>query len=183
MEGEGGRWWEGERENKVPPCSTLCGCALCAVPYVLCSVCSALCMLCALCYVCRLHVLTYTWIAPLPIFPRYPAAEMKHGPLALIDEFMPVVMICPRSDPTYQKTKANLEEVLARKGSVVLITEEDNTELDDTCEFVIKIPSCPEFLMPLLTVVPLQLISYFIADLRGCSIDQPRNLAKSVTVE
>lgn len=113
----------------------------------------------------------------------YPAAEMKHGPLALIDQFMPVIMIAPKSDPTYEKTKANIEEVIARKGSVICITEEGNHELDHQCEHVIRVPTVPEPFAPILTVIPLQLMSYYIADLRGCSIDQPRNLAKSVTVE
>eukprot|EP00948_MAST-09A_sp_MAST-9A-sp1_P002166 g2166.t1 len=113
----------------------------------------------------------------------YPAAEMKHGPLALIDEFMPVVVICPSSDPTYEKTKANMQEVKARKGNIIVITDEGNTELDEFCDFTIHIPKVPEWAMPLLTVVPLQLMSYYIADMRGCSVDQPRNLAKSVTVE
>ena len=113
----------------------------------------------------------------------YPAAEMKHGPLALIDRFMPVVMIAPSSDPTYDKTKANIKEVLARKGSVIAITESGNNELDAECEHVIYTPNVPECMQPLVTVIPLQLLSYYIADLRGCSIDQPRNLAKSVTVE
>ena len=113
----------------------------------------------------------------------YPAAEMKHGPLALIDQFMPVIMIAPKSDPTYEKTKANIEEVIARQGSVICITEEGNHELDEQCEHVIRVPVVPEPFAPILTVIPLQLMSYYIADLRGCSIDQPRNLAKSVTVE
>ena len=113
----------------------------------------------------------------------YPAAEMKHGPLALIDQFMPVIMIAPKSDPTYEKTKANIEEVIARQGSVIAITEEGNHELDHQCEHVIRVPVVPEPFAPILTVIPLQLMSYYIADLRGCSIDQPRNLAKSVTVE
>ena len=113
----------------------------------------------------------------------YPAAEMKHGPLALIDRFMPVVMIAPASDPTYEKAKANMKEVMARQGSVIAITEEGNHELDEECEHVIYTPPVPECMQPLVTVIPLQLLSYYIADLRGCSIDQPRNLAKSVTVE
>ena len=100
-----------------------------------------------------------------------------------VDQFMPVVMIAPSSDPTYSKTKANIEEVIARKGSVVLITEEGNHDLDDQCEFIIRIPHTEDWHMPVLTVIPLQLMSYYIADIRGCSIDQPRNLAKSVTVE
>lgn len=113
----------------------------------------------------------------------YPAAEMKHGPLALIDRFMPVVMIAPTSDPTYEKSLANMQEVMARGGSVVMITNMGNNELDDKCEFVLHVPSAPDWIMPLLTVVPLQLMSYYIADMRGCNVDQPRNLAKSVTVE
>ena len=113
----------------------------------------------------------------------YPAAEMKHGPIALIDQFMPVVVIAPRSDPNYLKMVSNIEEVLARGGNVIVITEEGNDELDARCECVVKVPQTREFLMPLLTVVPLQLIAYYIADLRRCNVDQPRNLAKSVTVE
>mmetsp|Transcript_22833 Transcript_22833/g.30445 ORF Transcript_22833/g.30445 Transcript_22833/m.30445 type:complete len:231 (-) Transcript_22833:82-774(-) len=113
----------------------------------------------------------------------YAAAEMKHGPIALIDKFMPVVVIAPREDPSYHKLKSNMEEVLARGGAVIAVTEEGNDELDDKAESVIKIPTAPEWLSPLLTVIPLQLLSYYIADLRGCSVDQPRNLAKSVTVE
>mmetsp|Transcript_6609 Transcript_6609/g.14424 ORF Transcript_6609/g.14424 Transcript_6609/m.14424 type:complete len:637 (+) Transcript_6609:376-2286(+) len=113
----------------------------------------------------------------------YPAAEMKHGPIALIDEFMPVVIIAPRSDPNYLKLKSNIEEVLARGGSVIAITEEDNEDLDSRCECVIRVPRTEDFLMPLLTVLPLQLMAYYIADMRKCNVDQPRNLAKSVTVE
>jgi len=113
----------------------------------------------------------------------YPAAEMKHGPIALIDQFMPVVVIAPTSDPNYLKLQSNIEEVLARGGSVIAITEEGNDELDAKCECVVKVPRTSEFLMPLLAVVPLQLLAYYIADMRGCNVDQPRNLAKSVTVE
>merc|ERR1719171_3056653 len=112
----------------------------------------------------------------------YPAAEMKHGPIALIDQFMPVVVIAPRSDPNYLKLASNIEEVLARGGNVIAITEEGNDELDDKCECVVKVPRTEEFLMPLLCVVPLQLLAYYIADMRKCNVDQPRNLAKSVTV-
>ena len=108
---------------------------------------------------------------------------MKHGPIALIDQFMPVVVIAPRSDPNYMKLQSNIEEVLARGGSVIAITEEGNDELDGECECVLKVPPTEEFLMPLLAVVPLQLLAYYIADMRGCNVDQPRNLAKSVTVE
>jgi len=112
----------------------------------------------------------------------YPAAEMKHGPIALIDQFMPVVFIAMK-DRTYEKLNSNIEEVAARRGSVIAITDEGNGELDGLCEAVIRIPQVEEFLSPLLTVVPLQLLSYHIAVLRGCDVDQPRNLAKSVTVE
>jgi len=113
----------------------------------------------------------------------YPAAEMKHGPIALIDEFMPVVIIAPRSDPNYRKLVSNIEEVRARGGSVIAITESDNDELDERCEYVIRVPSTSDFLTPLLCVLPLQLMAYYIADMRKCNVDQPRNLAKSVTVE
>lgn len=113
----------------------------------------------------------------------YAAAEMKHGPIALIDKFMPVVVIAPHSDSTYLKIKSNIEEVLARGGCVIAVTEEGNDDLNEKCEAVLKVPVTSEFLSPLLTVVPLQLMSYYIADLRKCHVDQPRNLAKSVTVE
>ncbi|EER03907.1 conserved hypothetical protein [Perkinsus marinus ATCC 50983] len=116
----------------------------------------------------------------------YPAAEMKHGPIALIDRMMPVVCIAPKSDPTYDKVKANIEEVKARDGELIIITEEGNHDLDRFVsdeEYIIRIPSVDVNLEPIIAVIPLQLLSYYIADLRGCSIDQPRNLAKSVTVE
>ncbi len=112
----------------------------------------------------------------------YPAAEMKHGPIALIDQFMPVVFIAMK-DSTYAKVISNIEEVVARKGSVIAITDTGNGELDALCEYVIRIPATEEFLSPLLTVIPLQLLSYHVAVMRGCNVDQPRNLAKSVTVE
>ncbi len=112
----------------------------------------------------------------------YPAAEMKHGPIALIDRFMPVVFIAMK-DATYDKVVSNIEEVVARQGSVIAITDEENHELDRLSEAVIRIPRAADFLLPLLTVVPLQLLSYHVAVLRGCNVDQPRNLAKSVTVE
>lgn len=112
----------------------------------------------------------------------YPAAEMKHGPIALIDRFMPVVFIAMK-DRTYDKVMSNIEEVVARQGSVIAITDGDNSELEDLCEYVIRIPAVKEPFSPLLTVVPLQLLSYHIAVMRGCHVDQPRNLAKSVTVE
>ncbi len=113
----------------------------------------------------------------------YPAAEMKHGPIALIDQFMPVVFIALRDNSTYWKVVSNIEEVVARKGNVIVITDDDNRELDELCEHVICVPKTLEFLSPLMTVIPMQLLSYHIAVLRGCDVDQPRNLAKSVTVE
>lgn len=114
----------------------------------------------------------------------YPAAEMKHGPIALIDRFMPVVFLAMH-DATYDKVVSNIEEVAAREGCVVAVTEDDNgTEaLDRLCEHVIRIPKVRDFLSPILSVVPLQLLSYHVAVMRGCNVDQPRNLAKSVTVE
>ena len=112
----------------------------------------------------------------------YPAAEMKHGPIALIDRFMPVVVIAMK-DSTYDKVLSNIEEVAARDGSVIAITDDKTEELTELCEYVLEIPQTEEFLAPLLTVIPLQLLSYHIAVMRGCHVDQPRNLAKSVTVE
>ena len=110
---------------------------------------------------------------------------MKHGPIALIDSMMPVVVIAPRSDPNYDKVRSNIEQVKARAGELILITEEGNTDLDrfTSPEFIVKVPVVDVCLQPLVAVIPLQLLAYYIADLRGCSIDQPRNLAKSVTVE
>jgi glucosamine--fructose-6-phosphate aminotransferase (isomerizing) len=112
----------------------------------------------------------------------YPAAEMKHGPIALIDRLMPVVVIAMK-DSTYPKIVSNIQEVCAREGLVVAITDHDNHELDAMCEFVLRVPHTEACLTPLLTVVPLQLLAYHMAVLRGCDVDQPRNLAKSVTVE
>jgi len=112
----------------------------------------------------------------------YPAAEMKHGPIALIDENMPVVFICPR-DAAYQKIVGNIAEVKARKGKIIAITNEGNTEVVEMADHVIYIPRTLDFLYPILSVIPLQLLAYHIAVLRGCNVDQPRNLAKSVTVE
>ena len=112
----------------------------------------------------------------------YPAAEMKHGPIALIDENMPVVFIAP-SDAVYPKIAANIEEVKARGGRVIAIVTEGNHDLDGKADHVIPVPSTIDPLQPLLTVIPLQLLAYHIALLRGCDVDMPRNLAKSVTVE
>jgi len=112
----------------------------------------------------------------------YPAAEMKHGPIALIDENMPVVVIAPH-DGTYSKIVSNIEEVKARGGRVIAVVTEGNTELRDRVDHLITIPQTHEILTPVLAAVPLQLLAYHIAVLRGCNVDQPRNLAKSVTVE
>ncbi len=112
----------------------------------------------------------------------YPAAEMKHGPIALIDRFMPVVFIATR-EATYEKVVSNIEEVAARGGSILAITDEGNRDLDRLAEVVLEVPKTLDAFEPLLTVVPLQLLAYHIAILRGCDVDMPRNLAKSVTVE
>jgi glutamine---fructose-6-phosphate transaminase (isomerizing) len=112
----------------------------------------------------------------------YPAAEMKHGPIALIDEHMPVLFIATR-DNSYEKVVSNIQEVKARKGRVIAVVTEGDEHIPKMAEFVIEVPSTNEVLMPLLSVIPLQLLSYHIAVLRGCNVDQPRNLAKSVTVE
>jgi glucosamine--fructose-6-phosphate aminotransferase (isomerizing) len=112
----------------------------------------------------------------------YPAAEMKHGPIALIDEMMPVVVIAA-TDHTNDKMISNIEEVKARKGRIISIMNDDNPEVKKLSEFHISIPSTIDCFSPLLTVIPLQLLSYYIAVNRGCNVDQPRNLAKSVTVE
>jgi len=112
----------------------------------------------------------------------YPAAEMKHGPIALIDENMPVVVLAPR-DVVYPKTLSNIEEVRARRGRVIAVINDRNSEVVDLVDDVIVVPRTIPALMPVLTTVPLQLLAYHIAVLRGCDVDQPRNLAKSVTVE
>lgn len=112
----------------------------------------------------------------------YPAAEMKHGPIALIDAMMPVVVIAA-TDHTNNKMISNIEEVKARKGRIISIMNDDNPEVKELSEFSISIPSTKDCFSPLLTVIPLQLLSYYIAVNRGCNVDQPRNLAKSVTVE
>lgn len=112
----------------------------------------------------------------------YPAAEMKHGPIALIDEDMPVVFIAPR-DASYEKIVSNIQEVKARKGKVIAVVTEGDKLIPTMADYVLEVPITHELLMPLLTVVPLQLLSYHVAVLRGCNVDQPRNLAKSVTVE
>ena len=112
----------------------------------------------------------------------YPAAEMKHGPIALIDEEMPVFVIATK-DSSYEKIVSNIQEVKARKGKIIAIVSEGDTEVKKIADHYIEIPKCDELLVPLLATVPLQLLSYHIAVMRGCNVDQPRNLAKSVTVE
>lgn len=112
----------------------------------------------------------------------YPAAEMKHGPIALIDEDMPVVVIATK-DSSYEKIVSNIQEVKARKGRVIAITTEGDTHLPSMVDFTIEIPKVHEVLVPLVSVIPLQLLAYDIAVMRGRNVDQPRNLAKSVTVE
>ncbi len=112
----------------------------------------------------------------------YPAAEMKHGPIALIDENMPVVFVAPR-DGVHSKIVSNIEEVKARKGKVIAIVSEGDTEIRRLADSTFEIPETLDLLSPVLAVVPLQLFSYHVAVLRGCNVDQPRNLAKSVTVE
>ncbi len=112
----------------------------------------------------------------------YPAAEMKHGPIALIDEAMPVVVLAPR-DPVYEKTLSNIEEVRARGGRVIAVVNDRSSAVIDRVDDAIEVPSTLPALMPVLTAAPLQLLAYHIAVMRDCDVDQPRNLAKSVTVE
>ena len=112
----------------------------------------------------------------------YPAAEMKHGPIALIDEEMPVFVIATK-DSSYEKIVSNIQEVKARKGKIIAIVSEGDKEVKKIADHYIQIPKSDELLVPLLATVPLQLLSYHIAVLRECNVDQPRNLAKSVTVE
>lgn len=112
----------------------------------------------------------------------YPAAEMKHGPIALIDENMPVVFVAPK-DNTYEKVMSNIQEVRARKGRVIVIANNTDEYVHTLADHVIRIPSSLDFLTPILASIPLQLLAYYIAVKRGCNVDQPRNLAKSVTVE
>lgn len=112
----------------------------------------------------------------------YPAAEMKHGPIALIDEDMPVVVVAPQ-DSSYEKVVSNIQEVKARKGRVIAVVTEGDTHLPTMVDFTIEIPKVHDMLMPLISVIPMQLLAYDIAVMRGRNVDQPRNLAKSVTVE
>jgi glucosamine--fructose-6-phosphate aminotransferase (isomerizing) len=112
----------------------------------------------------------------------YPAAEMKHGPIALIDENMPVVFVAPK-DSTYEKVLSNIQEIKARGGRILAIADIGDTEIDNLVDYSIKIPRTIEMLTPILTSIPLQLLAYHIAVKKGLDVDQPRNLAKSVTVE
>ena len=112
----------------------------------------------------------------------YPAGEMKHGPIALIDERMPVVALAPR-DASYDRMVANLQEVKARDGKILAICHENDAEISRLAWRVVPVPAAADLLAPLVTVIPLQLLAYHLAALRGLDVDQPRNLAKSVTVE
>jgi glutamine---fructose-6-phosphate transaminase (isomerizing) len=112
----------------------------------------------------------------------YPAAEMKHGPIALIDEQMPVVVIAPKQGH-YDKVVSNIQEIKARSGKIIAIVTKGDTQVRDLADYVIEIPDAADAMSPLLTTIPLQLLSYHIAVMRECNVDQPRNLAKSVTVE
>ncbi len=112
----------------------------------------------------------------------YPAAEMKHGPIALIDEEMPVVVIATKN-ASYEKVVSNIQEVKARKGKIIAIVTEGDVTVKKMADYTIEIPETDDILVPLVSVIPLQLLSYHIAVMRGCNVDQPRNLAKSVTVE
>jgi glucosamine--fructose-6-phosphate aminotransferase (isomerizing) len=112
----------------------------------------------------------------------YPAAEMKHGPIALVDSETPSVFLCPRG-AVFDKVMSNLEEIKARGGPVIAVACEGDDEAAERADDVIFIPQTADYLQPLVAVVPLQLLAYHIALLRGCDVDKPRNLAKSVTVE
>jgi len=112
----------------------------------------------------------------------YAAAEMKHGPIALIDENMPVVVIAPQ-DRIHEKVISNIQEVRARRGKIIAVVNHQDDMIGGIAQHVIEVPRTADFLSPMLTIIPLQLLAYHIAVLRGCNVDQPRNLAKSVTVE
>jgi glucosamine--fructose-6-phosphate aminotransferase (isomerizing) len=110
------------------------------------------------------------------------AAELKHGPIALIDEQMPTVVLATEND-ILEKVKSNVQEIRARKGRIIAVVSEGSPELDGLCEMKVEVPRTAECLVPVLSIIPLQMLAYHIAKLRGCNIDKPRNLAKSVTVE
>ena len=112
----------------------------------------------------------------------YAAGEMKHGPIALIDENLPVVVLAVK-EPSYEKTLGNVEEVRARGGQVIAVVAEGDTHAASLATMALVVPQSPPLLAPLLTILPLQFLAYHVADLKGTDVDQPRNLAKSVTVE
>jgi glucosamine--fructose-6-phosphate aminotransferase (isomerizing) len=112
----------------------------------------------------------------------YPAAEMKHGPIALIDENTPSVFVVPRGG-VYSKVISNMEEIKARRGPIIAVACEGDDKVAELADDVIFVPDVEEYLQPIVTTIPLQLLAYHIALLRGCNVDRPRNLAKSVTVE
>jgi glucosamine--fructose-6-phosphate aminotransferase (isomerizing) len=112
----------------------------------------------------------------------YPAAEMKHGPIALVDQHTPSLFIMPQG-AVYEKVMANLEEIKARGGSVIAVAEKGDARVAELADDVIDVPAVPDYLQPIVSIVPLQLLAYHIAVHRGCDVDKPRNLAKSVTVE
>jgi len=112
----------------------------------------------------------------------YAAGEMKHGPIALIDEEMPVVVVMPR-DAHFEKTLSNVQEVRAREGQVIGIISDGDQEAAGLLQTTLSVPNVADAVLPLITIVPLQLLAYYIADLKGTDVDQPRNLAKTVTVE
>jgi len=112
----------------------------------------------------------------------YPAAEMKHGPIALIDDNMPVVFIAPH-DQTYNKVLSNIQEVHARNARIIIVSDKKSKDLTKLSNHIIEIPRCHPRVFPILASIPLQLLAYNLAVIKGCNVDMPRNLAKSVTVE
>ena len=112
----------------------------------------------------------------------YPAGEMKHGPLALIEEGLPVIVVAPK-DRYFEKTLSNMQEVIARGGKILFITDNKKELMNENIRFGIRVPSLDNLLSPILLTIPMQLLAYHVALLKGCDIDKPRNLAKSVTVE
>jgi glucosamine--fructose-6-phosphate aminotransferase (isomerizing) len=112
----------------------------------------------------------------------YPGGEMKHGPIALIDEKMPSVVIAPR-DRTYEKMLGNIKEIKSRKGKVIALLNQEDPQVQSQVDVTIRVPFTSWLLSPFVTVLPLQLFAYYVADFKGTDVDQPRNLAKSVTVE
>jgi glucosamine--fructose-6-phosphate aminotransferase (isomerizing) len=113
----------------------------------------------------------------------YPAGELKHGPIAMLDETMPVLAILMPGSVVYEKVLSNAEEAKARNARMIALTSSEDKHLDDVFEYILKVPTVNEYLSPVITSVPLQLLAYYIAEFLGKDVDQPRNLAKSVTVE